>query len=394
MVTFYLGPRSYTGQDMVEFQCPGNPALLERLVRHVMQLGARLAQPGEFTCQAFLSGKLDLTQAEGVAATIAAEGDSQLHAAALLRQGVLGRLAKQLTSALADQLALVEAGIDFADQEDVVAITPRQLQENISPLMDQLNELLSHSQPWRTVESLPRVVLVGAPASGKSTLFNALLGQRRAVIASAAHTTRDVLVEPLTLQSPQCGRRMEVLLVDIAGLDTPVNALDRQVQAAARQAADEADLILLVHDHRPPLDHRPYHAPVIPVRTKVDLTKQDADHGSAMQTADVLVSGITGAGLEPLRTMIAQRLERQSASISGQLLVLQPRHESALRQALHHLSAVAQLLAPQLRITQLNQQELVAASLRQALNELESLGGRMTTEDILGRVFATFCVGK
>ncbi len=388
LCAFFVGPASYTGQDMAELQCPGHPALLERIIRCVRRLGVRLAEPGEFTWRAFVAGKLDLTQAEGIAATIAATSDDQLHAAGFLRRGELGRFAAQLVDALAEQLARVEAGIDFVDQEDVVAIAPDNLDANLAGIERRLLNLLSRSRSWGGLEALPRVVLAGAPSTGKSTLFNALLGRQRAVIATTAGTTRDVLMEPLRLET-STGQSVEVMLVDIAGLDAPGSPLDGQIQQVACSAIDRADVILHVHDGLGgEAGYRLPDLPVIRVRTKADLAPSDATN------RDVVVSGRTGAGLGRLRRLLASRLADRAVSVAADTLALQPRHETALHAAADCLGDVRRRLEAQRGRRDLGDSELIAATLRAALDELAGLGGQMTPDDIIGRVFATFCVGK
>ncbi len=391
LLALFASPNSYTGDDLVELQCPGNPALLERMIHHAIARGARLAEPGEFTFRAFVAGKLDLTQAEGVAATIAATSDSQLKAATQLRRGELGRFAEQLVDRLATQLALVEAGIDFVDQEDVVPIRPGNLDDNLASIEQRLNDLLRHSRSWGALEALPRAVLAGGPSVGKSTLFNALLEHERAVTAASGGTTRDLLEEPLTLTAP-AGRLIEVMLTDIAGLDRPTAALDRQVQAAARDALGRADLILLIDDGRAAACPVAVAAntPTLHVRTKSDLLKstRPAEHGR------LYVSAMTGQGLGKLRAAIADRLAARGVSVTGQMLALQPRHEASLRAAADQLAAARRLLEPQRNAHATERVELVAGCMRHALNELAALGGAMTPDDVIGRVFATFCVGK
>ncbi len=395
MVAMFFGPKSYTGQDTFELQCPGNPALLDRLIRRVVELGARLAEPGEFTFRAFLAGKLDLTQAEGVAATIAATNDNQLQAAAMLRQGQLGRFADGLSNLLADQLALVEAGIDFTDQDDVVPVGPDALRSELEALTGRLDDLLAHSRSWGVVEAVPLVVLAGAPSTGKSTLFNALLGKQRAVTAACAHTTRDVLTEPLTLETPD-GQRCEVMLADLAGLDAPENLLSEQAQTQARQAIRQADAVVCVSDQEQCPDpsgiQTPPGVPMIRVRSKADLVARNQDAGSGGY--DVALSAVTGQGLESLRKLITQQVARRGVNTSGEMLALQPRHEAALRGAREHLATACQLLVAQQGRRSIRQVELIAAVLRQGLDALGSLAGRLTPEDVLGRVFATFCIGK
>lgn len=396
LITHFAAPRSYTGQDLVEIQCPGHPALLDRLVQHCIKLGARLAEPGEFTLRAFLSGKLDLTRAEGVAATIAAESDTQLHAAKLLRDGELARLSERLVDQLATLLALVEAGIDFTDQDDVTPISPAQLHANLHDIEHELAHLLANSRRWGAIEALPRVVLVGLPSAGKSTLFNALLNRQRAVVSPMPGTTRDILAEPMRLRD-DAGQTVEVMLVDIAGLDDPRDALDTQVQAAARRAIAAADLILRLDDGRGPLpipgdsaETNPVRVPVLHVRSKSDEL-----HASASPVEqDVLVSAITGQGMDDLRRAMVKHLGQRAVSVQGQLLTLQPRHESALRSALDQIRHAEELLEPQRARKAIQQVELVAGALRAALDELAGLGGQMTPDDIIGRVFATFCIGK
>ncbi|MEM1099723.1 MAG: GTPase [Planctomycetota bacterium] len=177
LLTTFPGPRSYTGDDTAELQLPGHPALLERVLRQAFALGARSAEPGEFTFRAWQNGKLDLLEAEGIAALIAARSDAQLAAARSLHQRDLGHVADQLAATLTDALALVEAGIDFTDQEDVVPIPPDALHAKLETLAAQLDELLRGARSWSALEALPRVVLAGPPSVGKSTLFNALLGR-------------------------------------------------------------------------------------------------------------------------------------------------------------------------------------------------------------------------
>jgi tRNA modification GTPase len=401
----FPAPHSYTGQDMAELQVPGHPALLDRVVHAAVTLGARPAEPGEFTFRAFLAGKLDLLQAEGIAATIAAVSDSQLQAATLLRAGRLGGLAAELVEALADALALVEAGIDFVDQDDVVPIAPAALAQRLTAVAAKLDDLLTHSRAWGALDALPRAVLVGPPNAGKSTLFNALLARRRALTGPIPGTTRDILAEPLTL--PVAGREAEVLLVDIAGLDQPATALDSQVQAAARSAIARADLILEIHDGSrpaappavgPPAVVPPAACPPVSASppTLTVLAKADArDPRAPLPPGAILVSAHTGRGLPELRTALAQLLADRAVGVNAQMLALQPRHEQALRAAADHLArARAWLAALPPRHRTLAGAELVAAALRGALDSLACLGGAMTPDRVLGRIFATFCIGK
>lgn len=416
----FTAPASYTGDDLAELQLPGNAALLDRVLHQVLQLpGARLAEPGEFTFRAYTAGKLDLTQAEGVGATISAISDSQLAAAALLRHGKLGQTAETLVNQLGNLLALVEAGIDFTDQEDVTPIPPDVLKDKIAGLAGELDTLLARSRSWGAIESLPRVVLVGPPSAGKSTLFNALLGRQRAIIDPTPGTTRDALAEPLQLTGPN-HRRVEVMLIDLAGLEDDVQKIalipDRDAQAVVHETIKQADLLLRVSDDPTTWTSLQTTAPMIDVLTKCDIdqhpthsrkrkmgvqSSENANPHLAMgamtqanETPQIIrVSAQTGEGLPALKAAIVDALAGQAVSLRSDLLALQPRHEHALTDAAHALKQTLTLLDTP-TTGHLPDIELLADRVRSALDALASLGGRLTPDEVIGRVFATFCVGK
>lgn len=390
LAVLFAAPRSYTGQDAVEMQLPGNPDLLERVIDFLIASGrdrgleTRRAEAGEFTARAFLNGRMTLTQAEGVAATIAAASDAQLRAARLLLDGSLGALAVGLADQVAGVLALVEAGIDFTDQEDVVAIEPDALRDRLTAVVDRLDEQLDRSVGTEQLEAIPRVVLTGRPNAGKSTLFNTLLGHPRAVVSHVPGTTRDVLAEPLEIPTPH--GPAEVMLVDLAGAETPDSTLGEQMQTAAKQALERADLILHCVAVDEPADR--VSAREVVVRTKTDLRAGTDAEG------DVAVSAVSGAGLDRLAALMASRLADRAVSLAADAVALRPRHEAALGAARRNLSEALELVGPERSRRVLDQPEVVAAAIRLALNDLGELGGDVTSDDVLGRIFATFCVGK
>ena len=390
LLLMFPGPRSYTGEDSAEIQLPGNPALLERVIEVLLHSGrvrgihARRAEAGEFSSRAFLNGRMSLTEAEGVAATIAARSDAQLRAARLLAGGRLGALARELADSIAGTLALVEAGIDFSDQEDVVAITPRVLVQRLLPPRDHVGAVLDRSVGSEQLDAIPRVVLTGAPNAGKSTLFNALLGHTRAVVSDVPGTTRDVLTEPLAIDTPH--GKAEVMLVDLAGNAAVESTLDEHMQSVAGQAIAGADLVLRCVPAPAPHD-TPAVARLneILVRTKCDLADAPGDVG---------VCAITGRGLDRLRDILAGHLADRTVSLAADALALRPRHEAALHSARRNLQDAIDLVEPSGSTRTLPQPELVAASLRLALDDLAALAGDISPDDVLGRVFSTFCVGK
>lgn len=387
-------PNSYTGENAAEIQLPGNPTLLIRIIDELlakanyMKINARLAEPGEYTARAFFHGKLSLTQAEGVAAVIAAQSDAQLKAANMLLSDALGSLAHDLADQLASALALVEAGLDFTDQEDVVAITADDLMQKLAAISQKINTHLSRAVGTEHLQEIPWVVLTGKPNAGKSTLFNALLGRERAVVSILPGTTRDVLTEPLTILTSQ--GKAEVMLVDIAGAYTDKSALNQQMQAVAEAAIKRAELVL----HCAPSDQETsseYSYNKIVLRTKADLCQ------IPVSPQDIQVSVKDKIGIETVRNVIADRLARQAISLSADALALQPRHEAALRSSGNHLKDALSLIESGIlgdAKDRLHNPELIAASMRLALNDLSQLAGDISPDDVLGRIFATFCIGK
>jgi tRNA modification GTPase len=385
------GPRSYTGEDAAELQLPGNPVLLQRVIDALLDaarargVAARHAEPGEFTARAYLNGKLSLTQAEGVAAAIAAQSDAELRAANMLLSGAIGELAHQLADELATVLALVEAGIDFTDQEDVVPIAPAALLQRIEQLYKHIDAQLHRAVGMESLQAIPWVVLTGRPNTGKSTLFNALLGRQRAVVSDIAGTTRDVLAEPLTIATPH--GPAEVMLIDLAGCADDPTAMNRLMQAAAREALQRAELVIDCQPANEPRAASRLHD-ALTVVTKCDLSC------AKPRPAALRISAVTGEGLDNLRGAIALRLADRAVNVAADALALRPRHEAALRSAADHLVAAIDLLRHSQGDRSLARPELVAASMRAALDNLAELAGDITPDDVLGRVFATFCVGK
>ncbi len=239
LVSAFKKNASYTGDDLVEIQFAGNPALATRLIRlFVDATDGREATAGEFTARAFFSGRITLAQAEGVSATISASNNAELAGAALLREGVLSKLTDPMTIRLTRTLALIEAGIDFTDEEDVEAISKEKLLAELRETKDGIQSLIDHSIPMSALRNLPRVVLAGKPNAGKSTLFNALVGKQRVVVDAESGTTRDAIEEEVTFGSTK------TVLVDVAGIEVCDDEISSSAQIAAQHALDTADLIL------------------------------------------------------------------------------------------------------------------------------------------------------
>ncbi|MCC6677117.1 MAG: 50S ribosome-binding GTPase [Phycisphaerales bacterium] len=405
LLLYFPAPASYTGETAAELLIPGNPFLVDRILALLTaQPGLRPAEPGEFSARAYLNGRLTVDQAEGVASIVAAETADQVNAARDLLTGRTGSTYRAWSDELTTLLALVEAGIDFTDQEDVQPIAPADLHRRLAAILTSIDHHLGAAAGRSTIDALPSVALLGPPNAGKSTLFNALLGRRRAVTSPTPGTTRDALAEPLDLSHDLPGAST-AMLIDLAGLepsgDATANAADTieaQMQSRAHAIAARADLILLC-DPTGRFDQRPLHSlppgrPILRIRTKADLPSP-ADAAPDPRSPEppvpdpLPVCALDGWNLPLLRRLIAQRTtSARAAGIAGLL----PRHRLALLRLRHHLSAADELArADQPR---LSAPELAAAALREGLDALGELVGRISPDEVLGRIFASFCVGK
>lgn len=390
-------PLSFTGEDTIELILPGNPTLAQRIMDDIIataaqrSIPARRATAGEFSARAFMNGRMSLTQAEGVAASISAESDAELAAARLLQSGAVGDRMEQLANTLADALALVEAGIDFTDQDDVVAISPASLRERLESVLAAIRSHLNSAVPIEQLRASPWVVLVGKPNAGKSSLFNALIGKERAVVSELAGTTRDVLVEPITI--PTQAGPAEVMLADLAGLDASDETINALMQQHAMEARQRADLIVRCV----PIDEEieTESGSELLVRTKADMsTRTHADPKPTDSIRGFPISAHIGMGLTELRQTIATRLAHRTHAHAADVVALLPRHASALRIAADMLTAALNALRTNTSERHLEQPELLAADMRSALDELAAFVGNMTPDDVLARVFAKFCIGK
>jgi tRNA modification GTPase len=371
----FASPRSATGEDVIEIHLPGS-ALLSRLVLDdLVALGARPADPGEFTARAFFNGRIGLSQAEGIAATIGAHTQAELDAARRLMSGELTRRLAPITDRITQTLALIEVGIDFTD-EDVSFLPRNEILARVNDADAQLGRLLRDSHRFERLAHEPQVVLVGRPNAGKSTLLNVLAGHDRAVVSPVAGTTRDVISAQVPL------RRGLIRIHDAAGLadeNSSSDPIEQQMQAAARRAMESADVLVLLHDSqdpRPPLV--PSREPDVTIATKIDLGSSSEDR------CDLSISAVTGAGISEL----IDRLDRLAfgASTPSTTLALNARHVRAIHEARDALKRAAGAIE--------SGAELIALELREALDALGSILGQVTPDDVLARVFSAFCIGK
>jgi tRNA modification GTPase len=382
----FATPHSVTGEDVLEMHIPGNPLLARLLLEEAVKRGARQAEPGEFTARAYFNGRMDLTAAEGVAATIAAHSDRELAAARQLLAGELSRRLAPLMDRIAETLGVIEVGIDFSEEE-VQFISSEALSARLGEIDAGLQRLLDESTRFERLSHEPQVVLIGRPNAGKSTLLNALAGEQRAVVSPHAGTTRDAIAAEVRL------RRGTIRLLDVAGLDhaDKTDSIARQMQSRARQTLEAADLVLLVRDGQQTSDDLPIsdRPPDLIVETKSDLGERSGtgvtEPVAHAKTSTVHVSALTGENLDALR----DRLDEMAfgAFDGAASLALNARHVHAVEQARQAVTRACQ------RIGNAGD-EILALELREALDLLGGVLGDVSPDDVLGRIFSTFCIGK
>jgi tRNA modification GTPase len=401
IVTSFPRPASYTGEDVIEISAHGSTLLLQRIVASALRAGARLAQPGEFTLRAFLNGRLDLVQAEAVGDLIDAVTPAQARQAFDQLEGTVTRSMSRIGERIFDLIVRLEASLDFPD-EGYHFIVPAEASEAIDDTIAEIDTLLRAARGGRVIREGRQIAIAGAPNVGKSSLFNALVGTDRAIVTEVAGTTRDLLTERVDIEG------VPVTFVDTAGLRETEEIIEREGVSRARGAAQVADLVLVMLDRSRALadeDRAFVRASLardsdaggggaasrggrIIVINKSDLPaawKKDAL--GALESPIIEVSVKTGDGLDALRhaiftTLVGEERLRDEAGLSN------VRHIDLLgrsREALERARANAEVSTPE---------EIVISDLREAMDALDEITGKRSSEDVLQAIFARFCIGK
>jgi tRNA modification GTPase len=394
VVTYFAAPNSYTAEDLVEIAAHGSPVVLELLLTRAVRLGARLAEPGEFTHRAFLAGKLDLTQAEAVRDLIEAQTLTQARLAASQMGGALSRRVGPVKQALVELVALLEAGIDFAE-DDVELTTQAEIAGRIAALTPPLRALEASFARGRIVHDGLTLAIVGRPNVGKSSLFNRLVERDRAIVTATPGTTRDTVTERISLEG------IPLELVDTAGLREGMReGLEEAEQLGIRrshEALADAALVVIVLDATEPLndEERRLLAAVegrsaLVAVNKCDLVQNLPEADRPLPDCGDLpalaTSALTGEGIPALRERILELATGGAAAEPGMLTSL--RHQQAIAAALAALADAAQANAASIP------HEMILLDLYRALWALDSLTGQTTPDDILSLIFSTFCIGK
>jgi tRNA modification GTPase len=385
LALYFPAPRSFTGEDVLELHGHGSPVALDLVLRRILSLGVRMARPGEFSERAFLNGKIDLAQAEAIADLIDSGTEQAARSALRSLQGEFSRLIDELLEELIQLRLYVEAAIDFSD-EDINFLGEGAIQQKLADVSRRLELILRTAKQGQVLRDGLTVVIAGRPNAGKSSLLNRLAGRETAIVTEIAGTTRDLLREYIQIDG------MPLHVIDTAGLRESGDAVEREGVRRALEAIASADLVLLMMDDQSAetsedlLAGLPENLPVVRVRNKIDLSGNAPGLSEAEAGLTICLSVKTGDGLDALRQHLTQHAGYESGA--GEVFIARRRHLDALARAheavesgLRQLQSAAapELLAEDLRIAQL------------ALSEIT---GAFTSDDLLGRIFGSFCIGK
>ena len=378
VATFFAAPKSYSGEDMVEISCHGAPVVLRHAVERSLAAGARLAEPGEFTLRAYLNGRLDLPQAEAVRDLIEATTLYQAKVAAQQVGGSVSRRIAPVKDQLLELIALLEAGIDFA--EDDVSVAPSsEVLRRLRPILHAVTRLADSFQFGGMVRDGFTLAIVGRPNVGKSSLFNRLLEQDRAIVTEIPGTTRDVVSEMAAVGG------IPVKLLDTAGIRESTERVESLGIEKSYQAIADADVTLVVVDASQPLEAAD-RALIAPGRLLV-ANKSDLGVAEPIEGA-ILVSALTGEGTADLRKAILRAIAPEGTMEAETGFITSLRHERLLREsaaAFEKARAAAETGIPH---------EMLLLDLYAALRPIDAITGATTADDILNRIFSTFCIGK
>ncbi|MDT8364644.1 MAG: tRNA uridine-5-carboxymethylaminomethyl(34) synthesis GTPase MnmE [Nitrosomonas sp.] len=389
IMLYFPAPHSYTGEDVVELQGHGGPVVMNLLLTRCLQLGARLAEPGEFTLRAFLNDKIDLLQAESVADLIGANTADAARCAVRSLNGEFSATIARLVQALINLRVLVEATLDFPE-EDMDFLQSAKAMQQLQGVRQQLERVLIASRQGALLQSGVDIVLIGQPNVGKSSLLNRLARTDAAIVTEFPGTTRDTIRQSIEIEG------IPLHLVDTAGLRETSDAIEQQGIVRTHAAARQAGLVLLLLDSRQGMttaDQKilaslPQQLPVLTVYNKIDLTAQIPRIAESEHGISIYLSAKNGEGVDLLRSALLRTIGWQGNAAGEGVYMARQRHLQALTDASQHLQIASTLL------DEGNALELLAEELHLAQQKLSAITGEFTADDLLGEIFSSFCIGK
>lgn len=389
LVTLFHSPRSYTGEETAEISCHGGVLVTQAVLETILEAGVRSAEPGEFTQRAFLNGKMELSQAEAVADLIHARSAKAMDAAHQQLEGELGEHIEAFRQQIIDATAMVELELDFSD-EDVEFANREELRELLVEVDEEINSLLATYETGRLVKHGVKTVFIGQPNVGKSTLLNTLVGKDRAIVTEIAGTTRDTIDVEWSYEG------LRFILTDTAGLRETGDRVEAEGVKRSRKAFEEADLVVYLKDLSREYNEQELNeirrfqkeaseTPLMLVGTKNDIALEGIDD---RLEPDIKISALEGENLDELKELMKQRAMEQTEYDTSSLLVTSSRHRDALQKAQEHVQSAIQALDQGMT------GDFLSIDLRGALQDLGTITGEITTEDVLDSIFSRFCIGK
>ncbi|PUB82078.1 MAG: tRNA uridine-5-carboxymethylaminomethyl(34) synthesis GTPase MnmE [gamma proteobacterium symbiont of Ctena orbiculata] len=386
LAIFFPKPHSFTGEDVLELQGHGGPVVMDLLLQRTLQLGARLARPGEFSERAFLNGKLDLVQAEAIADLIDAESQAAARSATRTLQGAFSNKIERLVESLIELRLYVESAIDFPEEE-IDFLTCSNVSERLHSILDEIESTRQSAHSGRLLRDGLTLVIAGRPNAGKSSLLNALAGAEAAIVTDIPGTTRDLLRERITIDG------LPLHIIDTAGLRESHDPVEAEGIRRAKKEIEQADRVLWVFDdstdpHHLAIDRDqlPKGVPVTLIRNKIDIAGNTPGILEDESEVEVALSATRGDGIDLLTTHLKQCVGYRHLGEGD--FIARRRHLDALERAIGHLRQ------GELSLQRDQAGELLAEDLRLAQQSLSEITGEFTADDLLGRIFSSFCIGK
>lgn len=389
IISYMKGPRSFTAEDVVEINCHGGVVSTNRVLEEVIKSGARIAEPGEFTKRAFLNGRIDLSQAEAVMDIITAKTDLAMKSAVMQSEGSLSKEINKLRAYLLDVLALIEYDVDFTeDDEEPDATVPVKVSESLNRAIIDMEKLLKGANEGKIIREGLKMTIVGKPNVGKSSLMNALLQEKRAIVTDIPGTTRDVIEEYINLGG------IPVKITDTAGIRETEDVVEKIGVERSREKLEEADLVVLMLDTSRPLDDedREIIKSIKDKKTIVLLNKVDLERKLQLEELDGLhnlieISAMTGFGIEDLKQKIKELFFNGEVD-NESLIITNSRHKQALYRALENCKIAEE------RLNMNEFLDLISIYVTSGLRALGEITGAELEEDLVNKIFSEFCVGK